>query len=155
MLLGLAEQGDAPKALGKVDKRGVPVRALLVSALVTFLAVVINYVMPQSALELLMSLVVAALVINWAMISYSHLKFRKQMDRDGVRSGFRALWYPFSNYLCLAFVLFILGVMLLIPGIQVSVYAIPVWLLVMWGCYRLKLSSQAAQVRAAADYSAG
>ena len=37
--------------------------------------------------------------------------------------------------LCLVF---ILGVMLLTPGIQVSVYAIPVWLLVMYGCYRLK-----------------
>ncbi|WP_275575798.1 amino acid permease, partial [Stenotrophomonas maltophilia] len=64
MLLGLAEQGDAPRALARVDKRGVPVRALVVSALVTFLAVVVNYVIPHQALELLMSLVVAALVIN-------------------------------------------------------------------------------------------
>lgn len=156
MLLGLAEQGDAPKALAKVDKRGVPVRALVVSALVTFLAVLVNYLVPQNALELLMSLVVAALVINWAMISYSHLKFRQQMDRAAVRTGFRAFWYPFGNYLCLAFVLFILGVMLLIPGIQVSVYAIPVWLLLMWACYRLKLSANAvAQDRRSSEFSAG
>ncbi|EJY59784.1 aromatic amino acid transport protein AroP2, partial [Pseudomonas aeruginosa CIG1] len=138
MLLGLAEQGDAPRALARVDKRGVPVCALVVSALVTFLAVVVNYVIPHQALELLMSLVVAALVINWAMISMAHLKFRAQMDRQGTRTHFRAFWYPYGNYLCMAFVVFILGVMLLIPGIQVSVYAIPVWLLVMWACYRLK-----------------
>ncbi|MDF5812781.1 amino acid permease [Pseudomonas aeruginosa] len=138
MLLGLAEQGDAPRALARVDKRGVPVRALVVSALMTFLAVVVNYVIPHQALELLMSLVVAALVINWAMISMAHLKFRAQMDRQGTRTHFRAFWYPYGNYLCMAFVVFILGVMLLIPGIQVSVYAIPVWLLVMWACYRLK-----------------
>ena len=138
MLFGLAEQGDAPRALARVDKRGVPVRALVVSALVTFLAVVVNYVIPHQALELLMSLVVAALVINWAMISMAHLKFRAQMDRQGTRTHFRAFWYPYGNYLCMAFVVFILGVMLLIPGIQVSVYAIPVWLLVMWACYRLK-----------------
>ncbi|MFO5909821.1 aromatic amino acid transporter AroP, partial [Pseudomonas aeruginosa] len=81
---------------------------------------------------------VAALVINWAMISMAHLKFRAQMDRQGTRTHFRAFWYPYGNYLCMAFVVFILGVMLLIPGIQVSVYAIPVWLLVMWACYRLK-----------------
>ena len=110
----------------------------MVSALVTFLAVVVNYVIPHQALELLMSLVVAALVINWAMISMAHLKFRAQMDRQGTRTHFRAFWYPYGNYLCMAFVVFILGVMLLIPGIQVSVYAIPVWLLVMWACYRLK-----------------
>ncbi|MCY1342491.1 Aromatic amino acid transport protein AroP [compost metagenome] len=86
------------------------------------------------------------------MISYSHLKFRQRMDKDGVRTGFRAFWFPMGNYLCLGFVVFILGIMLMIPGIQVSVYAIPVWLLVMWGCYRLKLSS-AAKARQA--YSAG
>ncbi|MGF6694207.1 aromatic amino acid transport protein AroP [Metapseudomonas resinovorans] len=154
MLLGLAEQGDAPRSLAKVDKRGVPVRSLLVSALVTFLAVIVNYVVPHNALELLMSLVVAALVINWAMISYSHLKFRQRMDKDGVRTGFRALWYPMGNYLCLAFVLFILVIMLMIPGIQVSVYAIPVWLLVMWGCYRLKQSGK-VQADKVAGYEAG
>ncbi|MDH0334911.1 amino acid permease [Pseudomonas otitidis] len=146
MLVGLAEQGDAPRALARVDKRGVPVPALVVSALVTGLAVLVNYVLPHNALELLMSLVVATLVINWAMISYAHLKFRQHKDREGVRTAFRAFWSPFGNWLCLAFVAFILGVMLLTPGINVSVYAIPVWLLVMGGCYRLKLS-RAAQAR--------
>ena len=155
MLVGLAEQGDAPKALARIDKRGVPVRALIVSALVTGLAVLVNYLMPKNALELLMSLVVAALVINWAMISYSHLKFRRHLDAQGASSSFRAFWFPYGNYLCLAFVLFILGVMLLIPGIQVSVYAIPVWLLLMWGCYRLKLAKSAATSGNVAGYEAG
>jgi aromatic amino acid transport protein AroP len=36
---------------------------------------------------------------------------------------------------------FILGIMLMIPGIQVSVYAIPVWLVVMWLCYQVKVKS--------------
>ncbi|RMS49011.1 hypothetical protein ALP65_00814, partial [Pseudomonas aeruginosa] len=38
------------------------------------------------------------------------------------------------------FVVFILGIMLMIPGINISVYAIPFWLLLMWLCYRVKLS---------------
>ncbi|MFZ5956296.1 amino acid permease [Pseudomonas sp. QL9] len=151
MLVGLAEQGDAPRSLARVDGRGVPVRALLVSAAVTFLAVLVNYLMPARALELLMSLVVAALVINWAMISLAHLKFRAHMQRRGVQTLFRALWYPFGNWLCLAFVAFILVVMLLTPGIQVSVYAIPVWLLVMFACYRLKRSPAARPSMALAE----
>jgi aromatic amino acid transport protein AroP len=149
MLLGMAEQGDAPKALAQVDKRGVPVRAIAVSALVTFVAVVLNYLVPQNALELLMSLVVATLVINWAMISYSHLKFRQHLVRTHQTPLFKAFWYPYGNYLCLAFVVFILGIMLLIPGIQVSVFAIPVWLLVMWVCYNVKNKrSDAASLKA-------
>ncbi len=42
MLFGLAQQGNAPKALASVDKRGVPVNTILVSALVTALCVLIN-----------------------------------------------------------------------------------------------------------------
>jgi len=138
MLFGMAEQGDAPQSLARVDSRGVPVRAILVSAAVTLIAVLLNYLIPQNALELLMSLVVATLVINWAMISYSHLKFRQHMARKDQQPLFKALWYPYGNYLCLAFVVLILGIMLMIPGIQVSVYAIPVWLVVMWVFYVIK-----------------
>ncbi len=47
MLFGLAQQGNAPKALLNVDKRGVPVNTILVSALVTALCVLINYLMPE------------------------------------------------------------------------------------------------------------
>ena len=64
MLHGLAQQGNAPRILGKVDKRGVPVPAIMLSALVTLLCVVINYLLPGKAFGILMSLVVAALVIN-------------------------------------------------------------------------------------------
>ncbi|RMT93389.1 hypothetical protein ALP39_04838 [Pseudomonas marginalis pv. marginalis] len=138
MLLGMAEQGDAPKALAKIDKRGVPVRSILASAAVTLVAVLMNYFIPQHALELLMSLVVATLVINWAMISFSHFKFRQHMNRTGQVPLFRALWYPYGNYVCLAFVVFILVIMLMIPGIQVSVYAIPVWVAFMAVCYWIK-----------------
>ncbi|MDH0291057.1 amino acid permease [Pseudomonas sp. GD04087] len=135
MLYGLAEQGDAPRAFAKVDSRGVPLLAIGVSAFITLACVVVNYVIPHQALELLMSLVVAALVINWAMISLAHMKFRKAMVAKGVQPFFRALWYPFGNWLCLAFVVFILGIMLQIPGIDVSVYAIPVWVVLMAVCY--------------------
>jgi aromatic amino acid transport protein AroP len=72
------------------------------------------------------------------MISYSHLKFRQHLTRIGQRPLFKALWYPFGNYLCLAFVALILVIMLLIPGIRVSVYAIPVWVAVMWAFYVVK-----------------
>lgn len=43
MLFGLAQQGNAPKALLTVDKRGVPVNTIIVSAVVTALCVLINY----------------------------------------------------------------------------------------------------------------
>lgn len=48
MLFGLAQQGNAPRALLRVNHRGIPLTALAVSAVATALCVVINYVMPES-----------------------------------------------------------------------------------------------------------
>lgn len=140
MLYGLAEQGDAPRVLMKVNRRGVPVLAIGVSALVTLLCVLVNYLVPQNALEMLMALAVAALVINWAMISLAHLKFRRAMVQQGVEPSFKAFWFPFANYLCLAFVAFILLIMLWLPGLRNSVFAMPFWLGLIWVCYRWRLS---------------
>lgn len=117
----------------------------------TLVAVLMNYLIPQHALELLMSLVVATLVINWAMISFSHFKFRQHMDRTGQVPLFKALWYPYGNYVCLAFVAFILCIMLMIPGIQISVYAIPVWVLFMWVCYCVKNKRKAQETLSTAS----
>jgi len=142
MLFGLAEQGNAPKALMRVNRRGVPVLAIALSGLMTLLCVVVNYLLPQGALELLMSLVVAELLINWAMISLAHLKFRKAMMAQGVEPSFKSFWYPFSNYLCLAFVALIAVIMLWLPGLRMSVMAVPFWVLFIWICFRLRLARQ-------------
>jgi aromatic amino acid transport protein AroP len=142
MLYGLAEQGDAPHALMRINRYGVPVLAVGVSALITFFCVAVNYLLPQSALELLMSLVVAALVINWTMISLTHLKFRRALRQRHVTPAFKAFWSPLANYLCLAFVAFLLFLMLDHPGTRASVIALPIWVALMWLCYRLQLRLQ-------------
>lgn len=142
MLYGLAEQGDAPRVLMTVNRRGVPVLAIAVSALVTLFCVLVNYLLPQSALELLMSLAVASLLINWAMISLTHLKFRKSMTERGTEPAFKAFWFPFSNYLCLTFVALIAVIMLSMPGLRTSIFAIPLWMLFVWGCFHIRQINQ-------------
>lgn len=144
MLYGLAKQGNGPKSLLKVDGRGVPVIAIAVSATATAFCVLINYLIPGRAFELLMALVVSALVINWAMISLAHLKFRAAKNREGVEPKFKAFWYPFSNYLCLMFMAGILVIMYLTPGIQISVLLIPVWVAILAIGYIVKQRSQRA-----------
>ena len=138
MLFGLAQQGNAPKALASVDKRGVPVNTILVSALVTALCVLINYLAPESAFGLLMALVVSALVINWAMISLAHMKFRRAKQEQGVVTHFPALLYPLGNWICLLFMAAVLVIMLMTPGMAISVYLIPVWLIVLGIGYLFK-----------------
>ncbi|MBM7344667.1 aromatic amino acid transporter AroP [Pantoea coffeiphila] len=144
MLFGLAQQGNAPKALLKVDSRGVPVISILFSAIATALCVLLNYLMPGEAFGLLMALVVSALVINWAMISMAHIKFRRKKDQQGVKTRFPALLYPLGNWICLLFLAGILVLMAITPGMAISVWLIPVWILILAIGYWLKNRSQKA-----------
>ncbi|MFN0257337.1 amino acid permease [Pedobacter ureilyticus] len=134
MLYGLAQQGNAPKLLSKLNKNYVPVMAILVSALFAAVCIVINKLIPEQALSILMSLVVSALVINWLMISYTHIKFRKAHQLE--QTKFPSFLYPISNYICLFFLAGILVVMWL-TGLKMSVELIPIWLLFLYGCYYL------------------
>jgi aromatic amino acid transport protein AroP len=93
-----------------------------------------------------MALVVAALVINWAMICITHLKFRRAMQRAGKVTAFQSLGYPLTNWLCLLFLAGILVVMYLTPDIRISVCLIPVWLLILAAGYLLRKKSAPALV---------
>ncbi|MGM3174608.1 amino acid permease [Dickeya lacustris] len=146
MLFGLAQQGNAPRALLRVNARGIPLISLAVSALATALCVLINYLMPGKAFELLMALVVSALVINWAMISITHLKFRQAKQRAGQETRFKSLGYPLTNLICLLFLAGILVIMAMTPGIQISVWLIPFWLLALGAGYAIKQRKQAVAV---------
>ncbi|MFU9137309.1 aromatic amino acid transporter AroP [Erwinia tasmaniensis] len=144
MLFGLAQQGNGPKALMKLDGRGVPFVAIGVSAAATAICVLINYLMPGEAFGLLMALVVSALVINWAMISLAHLKFRRRKDAQGVKTRFKALFYPVGNWICLLFMAAILVIMAVTPGMAISVWLIPVWIAILAVGFMLKNRLQKA-----------
>jgi aromatic amino acid transport protein AroP len=138
LLYGMAREGQAPRFLARVNSRGVPYTGILYPAAYTALCVVLNYVMPRGALELLMSLVVAGLVLMWIIIIVTHLKFRASMQRSGKRTEFRAPFAPFTNYLCLAFMLLITVVLFLTPEVRISVYLMPFWIIVVYGAFVLQ-----------------
>lgn len=138
MLHGLAMQGNAPRVLQRVNRRGIPVYAAGVSASITALCVLINYLMPGKAFQFLMMLVVAALVVNWLMISWTHLKFRKAMQQRHHQMTFRSIMSPWSNYLTIAFIFGILIIMSITPDMRLAVMLVPIWLIVLAVVYQLK-----------------
>lgn len=134
MLYGLAEQRNAPAFLKKLNKNHSPINAILVSGGVVALTVLINKLIPDEALHILMSLVVSSLIINWTMISLTHMFFRKKKRHLGIRTKFPTLFYPISNYFSLAFLIGVL-VMMWFTGLKISVELIPLWLGLLWLSY--------------------
>jgi AAT family amino acid transporter/aromatic amino acid transport protein AroP len=138
MLFSLAENSEAPKFLTKLSSRKVPIYGILVSSGITLLAVVLNYVLPGEIFMYLMSIVTGAVIISWAMIILTHLKFRKHCAAAGIVPKFQAYLYPFANYLCLAFLAIVIALMTTMEEMRLAVMLMPVWLGVIWIFYKLK-----------------
>jgi L-asparagine transporter-like permease len=145
LIYRVASEGNAPRSLMQVNGRGVPVRAIVYPAIFTALAIVLNYVAPAGVLELLMSLIVAALVITWTIIIVAHWRFRRAHVARRTVLGFPAPLAPLSNGVCLAAMALVVGVMLLTPAIRTSALAIPVWILLVWGAYRIIIRQRPGQ----------
>lgn len=137
MLFGLAKQKNAPQIFLKTNKQGVPYYCVLFSALLIFGCVILNYYIPEKALSHLMYISVAGLILNWAMITITHIKFKKAKEKLQQKTHFPALFSPISNYIVLAFIGLVLYIMCN-QGFQESVIILPIWILVLFVLYKLK-----------------
>ncbi|TCM69916.1 aromatic amino acid:proton symporter (AAT family) [Acinetobacter calcoaceticus] len=136
MLYSLAIQGNAPQVFKRLNRQGVPIPAVIFSSTLIFGCVLLNYFVPEKALKNLMYVAVTGLVLNWALISLTHLRFIKQMKAQHIQRGYPALWSPLSNILVLIFIAMILYIMWQ-EGLKTSVMLIPVWIAVVYLMYRL------------------
>ena len=138
MLYGLATSSNAPKFFEKLSARKVPVNGILVSSGITLIVVILNYLFPGQIFMYLMSIVAGAVIISWAMIILTHLKFREHCKKVGLETKFKAIFYPFSNYLCLAFIVGIILMMLTMEEMRLAVILMPIWLGIIWFFYKYK-----------------
>lgn len=136
MLYGLAKAGNAPAFLLQVSQRGVPVYGILISSGSTLLVVAVNYFLPREAFMYFLAVAVAAAVISWVTIAVTHLKFRRWCAANGHTVSFSAPFFPWINYLCLAFFAGILFFMTQLKATRLAVIILPLWLFLLAIGYR-------------------
>ncbi|MFF0477141.1 amino acid permease [Streptomyces sp. NPDC004284] len=74
MLYALVGRGDAPRALGRLGRSGVPYAAVLASAAFGFASVVLSLLWPRTVFPFLLNSIGAAILLVWALIAASHLR---------------------------------------------------------------------------------
>ena len=97
MMFSLARAGFAPRSLGTLSARGVPLPALLLSTLGIALATVVYVLFPATAFTLMMSISMFGALFTWLMIFVTHLAFRRA--HAGSRLAFRIPGAPFTTLL--------------------------------------------------------
>lgn len=102
------------KKLGKLSRTQVPANAILMSAAVIALAVILNIFIPGKVFTFISSVATTCFLFIWGAIILAHLKYRKLISQQAKEaSPFKMPLYPFSDYIVLAFLGFV-GVVLLL-----------------------------------------
>jgi L-asparagine transporter-like permease len=100
MMFSLARAGYAPRALGELNARGVPLRPLLLSSAGIAVAAVLNVLTAKSAFIVMVSISAFGSMFAWLMIFVTHYAFRRARARAHAPPlGFRMWGFPLTTLL--------------------------------------------------------
>lgn len=130
MLFNLAEQKQASASFKKISRTGVPSKAILFSAFLLLIGVLLNYLVPEKVFIWVTSISTFGAVWTWGIILLSQLKFRKSLSKGEVsRLTYKALLYPLGSYLVLAFLVLVLALMAYFPDTRIALIVGPIWVI--------------------------
>ncbi|TES63532.1 amino acid permease [Burkholderia cepacia] len=116
MLFALTRHGDAPVALAKVNKRGVPVRAILLGTVFGYVSVVMSYVSPDTVFAFLVNSYGTVALFVYVLIAFSQLRLRKRLDPVAASKLRVRMWaYPYLTWVAIVGMVGILVAMAFIP----------------------------------------
>nr|WP_258564330.1 amino acid permease [Streptomyces himalayensis] len=122
MVFSLAERGEAPKALLRVDRGGVPRRAVLASVAFGFVSVLLNLKWPDTVFLYMLNAVGAVLLFVWALIAVSQLRLRRRIEREAPERLVLKMWaFPWLTWAALAGMAAVLVLMLTDDGTRSQV----------------------------------
>lgn len=98
MMFSLSRAGQAPRRFGVLNKRGVPLQALLLSSSGVAVAAVLGALWPEQAYLVMLSISSVGIMFVWMMIFITHYFFRRaRVAAAQGRPLFRMWGYPFTS----------------------------------------------------------
>lgn len=116
VLFTLAARGDAPQALVKVNGRKVPVFAILIASLFSYVALAASALSPAVVFSFLVNASGALMLIVYLMIAASQIRLRRQFEiACPERLTIRIWLFPWLSYAAVAAICVILVAMAITP----------------------------------------
>ena len=116
MIMALARRGDAPRGVARLNKRGVPVRAILMSTAFGYAAVVMNYISPEHVFAFLVDSYGTVAIFVYVLIACAELRLRGRLEREAPERLRVRMWgYPVLTIVAIVTMLAIVAAMAFIP----------------------------------------
>ncbi len=116
MLMALARRGDAPRALARLNLRGVPTRAILTGTVFGYAAVIMNYLSPERVFAFLVNSYGTVAIFVYLLIAVAELRLRAKLERTAPEKLRVRMWgYPYLTVLAILAMIGIVTAMAFIP----------------------------------------
>jgi amino acid transporter, AAT family len=136
-LFFLAQRGQAPRALGHLSRKHVPIRGVTLSALVMLIGVALNAIVPAKVFIWVTSIALIGTLWTWIIILLAHLRYRRAVAAGHeLPSGFPMPGAPVANWLVILFLLIVVAMLSLDSETRVALYVAPVWFAMLGFAYR-------------------
>jgi len=124
VLFTLAAKGDAPQALVSVNRRKVPVRAILIASTFSYVALAASVLSPELVFSFLVSASGALMLIIYLMIAASQIRLRRHFEAAAPeRLTIRVWLFPGLSYVTVLAICVILGAMAVTPKVSFEFWA--------------------------------
>lgn len=133
ILFGLAEQGLGPKALGKVNHRGVPHISMLISSILLLFAALLNYVFPN-AVQLFIYVTTLSTVLYlfvWTLIIISYIIYAFKNKQEHKTNDFKLPGGPYAGIVVLLFFLFAYVLLFFTEETRNALFVSPIWFIIV------------------------
>jgi len=119
----LAERGDAPQSLVKLNARRVPVGSVLVGSAAGFLGIIAATEAPQVVFDFLVSSSGALIVFVYMTICVAQISLRRRRERAELPKPPVNMWlFPYLSYAAIAAMAAVLIAMAVTPKLQKDFY---------------------------------
>ncbi|CRK50021.1 proline transporter [Rhodococcus sp. RD6.2] len=136
MMYGMAQRGQAPAVMTKVSRNGVPWMTVVVMTVALLLAVLLNYLIPESVFLVIASIATFATVFVWVMILLSQYRARRRMStQEQAELQFPVPFWPYAPLAALAFLGFVIVVLAFDADTRVALIVGAVWLAGLTAAY--------------------
>src|ERR1700719_2153718 len=149
LLFSLSRGGYAPAGLGRLNKRGMPVAAVLASSVGMAAALVLSQLFKNTAFVFMIGVAFFGGPFIWIMILATHLAFRRATAREGRDILRFAPRGPWSSLLGLIALIGVLISTWWVPSFHIALLAGPPWLIfvTLWYWVWRRANSQRASQR--------
>lgn len=139
VLFALSGNGDAPRSLLELNRRGVPVKAILACTAVAYVGIALAYISPDKVFLWLLNSSGAIVLFVYFLICAAQLRMRRQLERERPEPPVVRMWlFPWLTYLAMIAIVVVVGSMYFIEDSRSQLVFSLISLAVVAGAYVLR-----------------